>query len=227
LHLRGKQCFAAVLLGLLAGALSIRAATVTVNLGTLTNSATNTGAFTNQAGVLEAAFTLNTASTLTIFTTSYGGGNNLSGPASTAGGFQPMITLYTSTGNYVTGEQVTSPIAQTDSATSLALDQYLLDANVGPGNYIAVLTDWLNQQPPTATNLSDGFVSLGSSGSTFVDAQFNSRTANYAVNLSADPIGGGGSAVPEPATWGLVLPMLAAAALFLRNRKKLNGGING
>lgn len=227
MHSRGKPCFAALLLTILAGAASLRAATMTVDLGTLTNSATNTGTFTNQADVLEAAFSLNSASKLTIFTTSYGGGNNLSGPASTAGGFQPMITLYTSAGNYVTGEQVTSPVAQTDSATNLALDQYLFDANVGPGNYIAVLTDWLNQQPPTATNLSDGFVSLGSSGSTFVDAQFNSRTANYALNLSADPIGGGGSPVPEPATWGLILPTLAAAALLLRNRKKLDGGING
>ncbi len=227
MHSRGKPCFAAVLLGIFAGAVSIRAATVTVNLGSLTDSATNTGMFTDQAEVLEATFSLNTASKLTIFTTSYGGGNNLSGPASTAGGFQPMITLYTSAGSYVTGEQVTSPIAQTDPTTHLALDQYLLDANVGPGNYIAVLTDWLNQQPPTATNLSDGFVSLGSSGSTFVDEQLNSRTANYALNLSASPIGGGGSAVPEPATWGLIFPVLAVTALFLRNRRKIHGGING
>ena len=160
MHSRGKPFFAAVLLGILAGAASIRAASVTVNLGTLTNSATNIGTFTNQAEVLEATFSLNAASNLTIFTTSYGGGNNLSGPASTARGFQPMITLFTSSGNYVIGEQVTSPIAQNDPTTHLALDQYLLDANVGPGNYIAVLTDWLNQQPPTATHLSDGFVSL-------------------------------------------------------------------
>ena len=102
----------------------------------------------------------------------------------------------------------------------MALDQYLFDANVGPVNYIAVLTDWLNQQPPTATNLSDGFVSLGSSGSTFVDEQLNSRTANYALNLSASPIGNGSSAVPEPATWGLVVPVLAVTALPFRNRKK-------
>src|SRR6478672_4752346 len=146
-----KQCFAAVLLTVLAGAGSMQAATVTANLGTLTNSATNIGTFANQAEVFEATFSLSSASKLTIFTTSYGGGNNLSGAASTAGGFQPMIILFTGTGNYVTGQQVTSPIAQTDPVTKLALDQYLFDANVGPGNYIAVLTDWLNQQPPSAT----------------------------------------------------------------------------
>jgi PEP-CTERM motif-containing protein len=221
-----KQCFAAVLLTVLAGAGSMQAATVTANLGTLTNSATNIGTFANQAEVFEATFSLSSASKLTIFTTSYGGGNNLSGAASTAGGFQPMITLFTGTGNYVTGQQVTSPIAQTDPVTKLALDQYLFDANVGPGNYIAVLTDWLNQQPPSATNLSDGFVSLGSGGSTFVDEQFNTRTANYALNLSATPLGGE-SAVPEPATFGLILPALAGAAFFLRNKKKVSGENNG
>lgn len=222
MQLRSKPFFAAVLLTVLAGAGSMHAATVMANLGTLTSSATNTGTFTDQAEVFEAMFSLNSASKLTIFTTSYGGGNNLSGAASTAGGFQPMITLFTSAGNYVTGEQVTSPVAQTDPTSHLALDAYLLDANVGPGNYIAVLTDWLNQQPPTATNLSDGFVSLGSSGSTFVDEQFNSRTAKYALNLSASPIGSG-SAVPEPATFGLILPALAGAALLLRNKKKVSG----
>jgi len=89
-----------------------------------------------------------------------------------------------------------------------------------------LLTDWLNQQPPSATNLSDGFVSLGSGGSTFVDEQFNTRTANYALNLSATPLGGE-SAVPEPATFGLILPALAGAALFLRNKKKVSGENNG
>jgi len=47
-------------------------------LGTLTSD-TNTGTFTNQAEVFEATFSLSSASQLTIFTTSYGGGSNLSG----------------------------------------------------------------------------------------------------------------------------------------------------
>jgi hypothetical protein len=217
-----KPCFAAVLLTVLACAGTMNAATVVANLGTLT-SATNTGTFTNQAEVFEATFSLSSASQLTIFTTSYGGGNNLSGQTSVAGGFQPMITLFTSAGNYVTGQQVTSPIAQTDPASHLALDPYLFDANVGPGGYIAVLSDWLNQQSPSATNLSDGFVSLGSSGSSFVDEQFNARNASYALNLSASPLDSGGSAVPEPATFGLILPALAGAALFFRNKKKVSG----
>ncbi len=221
MKLGSKPCFAAVLLTVFAYAGTLNGATVTANLGTLT-SATNTGTFTDQAEVFEANFSLSSASQLTIFTSSYGGGNNLSGPASVAGGFQPMITLYTSSGNYLTGQQVTSPIAQTDATSGLALDQYLFSSNVGPGSYIAVLTDWLNQQSPSATNLSDGFVTLGSGGSSFVDEQFNSRTANYALNLSATPIGSG-SAVPEPATFGLILPALAGAALFLRNKKKVSG----
>lgn len=199
------------------GAHSLRADNITtVNLGTLSSSATTAGTLPNQAQVLEAAFSLGSASSLTMYTTSYGGGKNLDGTTASAGGFQTMITLYNSAGKYVMGEQVTSPIATKDPKTGLALDAYLFDTNLAAGSYIAVLTDWLNQQPPTATNLSDGFVDLGSGGSTFVDEQFNSRSATYVLNLSVS----GNAAVPEPGTIWLMIPALAAAIVLVRRHRR-------
>jgi hypothetical protein len=212
---KSKLALAALVIGVL-GCQQMAAENITtVNLGSLSGSATNSGTFSNQAEVLEATFSLSSASSLTMYTTSYGGGKNLDGTTASAGGFQTMLTLYNSAGKYVMGEQVTSPIATKDPATGLALDAYLFDANLPAGSYIAVLTDWLNQQPPTATNLSDGFVDLGSGGSTFVDEQFNSRRATYALNLSA----GSSAAAPEPATFWLVIPAAAVACLLRRKRK--------
>lgn len=207
---------AALVFGVL-GAYSARADNITtVNLGALSSSATRAGTLPNQAQVLEATFSLSSASSLTVYTTSYGGGKNLDGTTAGTGGFQTMITLYNSAGTYVIGEQVTSPIATKDPTTGLALDAYLFDSNLAAGSYIAVLTDWLNQQPPTATNLSDGFVDLGSGGSTFVDEQFNSRNATYALNISAT----GTSAVPEPGTIWLMIPALAGAVIFVRRNRR-------
>jgi hypothetical protein len=202
------------------GAYQVNAGPVTtVNLGTLTGPAVNSGTLSDQAGVIEENFTLSSSSSLTIFTTSYGGGTNLDGTTTKPGGFEPMISLFDGAGNFVAGEDVTSPIAKTDTSTGLALDAYLTDPSAPAGAYIAVLTDWLNQQPPTATNLSSGFVDLGSGGSNFVDEQFNARSGSYTVDISA---AGSIAAVPEPATLWMVLPAIAVMAALRRRRARAN-----
>jgi hypothetical protein len=198
----------AALLFLVFGSPLVRAATVTT---------TYSGTLANQAQVLEETFTVASSSTVTMFTTSYGGGANLNSTTASAGGFQPMITLNNSAGNYVFGEAITSPIATKDPTTGLTLDAYLLDSHVAAGSYIAVLTDWLNQQPATATNLSSGFVDLGSGGSTYVDEMFNSRNSSYALNIS---IASNASAAPEPATFWLVIPALGCAILLASRKRR-------
>jgi hypothetical protein len=196
------------------GSQSVKAASIsTTNLGTLAGNVTKTGTLTDEAEVIEEAFTVTSASTLTVFTTSYGGGTNLDGTMTAAGGFQPMVTLYDSAGNYVMGEAVTSPLASTDSKTSLALDAYLKDSDMAPGAYIVTLTDIFNQQPVTATNLSDGFAGPG--GTTFTDVDGNVRNGKYALNMS---VASSGTTTPEPATFWLILPALASAAFFRRRR---------
>jgi hypothetical protein len=197
----------------------LSAASITTQpLGTLSGVVTTSGALPNQAQVLEETFTLTTPSAFTAFTTSYGGGMNLDGTTAAAGGFQPMLSLFNSAGNFVAGQSVTSPVANIDSATGIAADAYLTDSNLAAGNYILVLTDWLNQQPPTATNLSDGFVDLGSAGSTFVDEQFNTRTAAYTLNISANSVS---VATPEPGSiWLLAVPF-GALLVFRKHRSSV------
>ena len=193
----------------LSGLCLLSAASGILNADTFTQ--TYSGSLTSTSTVLEETFSLTSASDISITTTSYGGGNNLNGSTTAAGGFQPSLTLYTVSGNYVASQSVTNSSASVDPATGLALDGRLLDSNALPGGYIITLTNWLEQQPPTATNLSDGFINYG--GSTFVDVQGNSRSANYGLNLSVSP---SAAATPEPTTIGLIALAVLLAGVFGR-----------
>ncbi|MFL6466061.1 MAG: DVUA0089 family protein [Bryobacteraceae bacterium] len=199
-----------------AAAQQLKAVTVTnVNLGTLSGSSTRAGTLSNQGEVLEATFSITSVSNLTIYTNSYGGGTNANGTTATAGGFMPSLVLYNSAGNFVAGETFPSPIGRTDPATGLNGDAYLSRTNLSVGTYILTLSDFLVQQPATATNLSDGFINFGS-GTTFSDVQGNSRTGNYSLNLSTTSTT---PSVPEPATFGLMIPALVGVAALVRKRK--------
>jgi PEP-CTERM motif len=76
------------------------------------------------------------------------------------------------------------------------------------------------QQPPTATNLSDGFINYG--GVTLIDVGGNTRNATYALNVSVTP---SAAAVPEPATIGLMLIALSGTALLTRKYSQSHSSV--
>jgi hypothetical protein len=194
----------------------LKAVTVTnANFGPISGTYTSAGTLSNQGEVLEATFSIISASNLTIYTNSYGGGTNANGTTATAGGFMSSLVLYNSAGNYVAGETFPSPIGKIDPTTKLNGDAYLSSMNLAAGTYIMTLSDFLVQQPATATNLSDGFINYGS-GTTFSDVQGNPRTGNYSLNITAASTT---PSVPEPATFGLMIPALVGIAALLRKRK--------
>ena len=198
----------------LAGSQQLKAVTVsTVNFGTISGPFTSSGALGNQGQVLEASFSLTSATNLTIYTTSYGGGANANGTTATAGGFMPSLVLYNSAGNYVASQLPSSPMGKMDPATGLNGDSYLTMMNLAAGNYIMALSDVFVQQPATATNLSDGFINYGG-GTTFSDVQGNLRNGNYSLNIT----GPSAAAAPEPATFWLMVPALGAVVSVIRKR---------
>ena len=211
---------ALTLLGVVVSLSQLKAVTITTgNWGALSGASIQSGTLVNQGTALEATFMLNTASALTIYTDSYGGGNNVDGSTTAAGGFMPSLVLYDASGNFVAGQIFPSPRGNTDPTTGLNGDSYLKTPTLSAGSYILTLSDFLLQQPPTATNLSSGFTNLGS-GTTFADVQGNPRDGNYTVNVV-----GAGSApeVPEPSTLLLTLPAaLGAIAVGLRKRSIRN-----
>ena len=85
---------------------------------------------------MEGTFTLASASNLTIYTDSYGGGTNANGTTATAGGFMSSLVLYNSAGKYVASETFPSPIGKTDPTTKLNGDAYINRMNLGAGTYI-------------------------------------------------------------------------------------------
>lgn len=188
---------------------------LTGNLGALTSTTTTTGTLANQGTALEEMFSLSSASNLTIYTTSYGGGMNADGSTAMPGGFMPSLVLYNSAGNYVAGETFPSPIGKMDATTGLVGDSYLSAKNMASGSYILALSDFQVQQSATATNLSDGFVNFGG-GASFLDAQGNLRTGNYALSLSAIPVT---TATPEPGTLFLVIPALLGVIILVQRRR--------
>lgn len=208
---RDNRCgLLAVTLLLASGVPGVYADTVAIDSGTLSSPTTQSGTLASESQILEDSFSVSSYSRVTAFTTSYGGGTNLDGSTTAAGGLQPNLTLYTSGGQYVASQAVSSPIASQDSMTGLTLDSYLTKTDLAPGSYLLVLTDWLNQQSPTSTNLADGFANLN--GSTFTDEMLNARNGNYTLNVSSE-------AVPEPGTIALVAPVLLLALGLIRRSR--------
>lgn len=171
---------------------------------------THSGAFTADNDVYEYSFNVPTMQTYTFNTTSYGGGANLDGTTSAAGGFVPVLSLFNGAGG---------PAGNAGGSG----DAYLQLA-LAAGSYTLALTEFPNV---AINNLSDGFLFAsdpnatgtvcGQAGGTFLDstvAPCAQRNGNYAVNVSS------ASPVPEPPTWALMLP--AAGVLFFAGRQHLS-----
>ncbi len=96
---------------------------------------------------------------------SYNGGTNAAGTVIPAGGFSPVLTIFTASGNYLN--------------EYIALEDLNFTATFLPGNYQAVVTAFGRFFDfPTKTNLSQGFDGSG---------DFFGRTASYAVDIVAVP----------------------------------------
>lgn len=186
-----------------------------VNFGTISGPFTSSGTLGSKNQVLEASFSLTSTTNLVISTSSYGGGANANGTTAMAGGFMPSLVLYNSAGNYMAGEIFPSPTGKMDPTTNLVGDAYLTKMNLAAGSYILALSDYSVQQLPTATNLSDGFDNPGG-GTAFSDVQGNARNGNYSLNIT----GPSAAAVPEPATFWLMVPALGAVVTAIRKRSK-------
>ena len=189
-------------------------------------SLTDTGTFTADNQVAEFDFTVTSASTYTLYTTSYGGGANLNGTTSLAGGFVPVLSLFHANGTIVAadgGSGMCNGGALMAAATGMCDDAYL-NLALTSGKYILALTEFPNV---AINNLSDGFLfasdphatgtACGVSGGTFLESDVApcvQRDGSYAVNVT------NASAVPEPPTWALMLP--AAGILFVAGRQHLS-----
>jgi hypothetical protein len=187
-----------------------------------------TGQFTQDDNAPLFSFTVNTPGTVNLFTTSYGGGTNLDGSTTAAGGFDPILSLFDSSGNLLADED-DSPIANPDPMTGSQFDSGLQYTFTTPGTYQVAVTEYDNF--PTDNSLADGFQEAGQGNFTgtkfgtaaqaglgFIDVDQSQRTGNFTLNIG----NGAFQPVPEASTTvslGLLLT-LGLGGLFVSARKK-------
>ena len=135
---------------------------------------TFSGNFVNDNDVLKFSFALNEAKTIKVFSSSWLYGNAPTG--SPLGGFDPILSIWTSTGNLLSqqddGGVVGSTLVNGVSYNHSTYDSYY-SVNLDAGNYFAVVTQFNNFA--NGTTLAAGFQRDDNPNFTF-DQNYGGRT---------------------------------------------------
>ena len=157
------------------------------------------------------------ASFLTVRTVSYAGGTLQDGTEITAGGFDPILTLFDGAGEVVTSNN-DDPDAPVDPDTGLAFDAgFRTNVALPVGEYTLAVTQYDN------FFVDDGFDEVGDPNFTaafgcdagqFCDFAGFDRTADFALDASLAPI-------PVPAAaWLLGGALMGMGGLGLARRRR-------
>jgi hypothetical protein len=160
------------------------------------------GDYAQWAAVVK-TFVVSSASTMQAVTYSYGGGTSKTGPVVPAGGFEPYLSLFDASGDFLASTfSVTTCPAGANTVGGNCFDVLLDGGFLAPGTYQIALTAFDNMSlaennaPPLL--LTDGFTGLGNLAP--------GENLNYAFDVIL--AGGSGPSVPEPATYWLLTPAL-------------------
>ncbi|PSB01914.1 DVUA0089 family protein [Merismopedia glauca] len=206
-------------------------ALITLSIG-LTNpaSAANLsfrGNFTQDDDVRLINFTLSSTSQVIIKSLSYAGGTQADGTLVSAGGFDPILSLFDNGGNLIdSNDDGGSSHVPADLTTGAGFDAFLTSL-LNPGTYTVAVTQFYNF--PGGTNISQGFRHQGEANFTslygcstgvFCDTTGNSRTNFWAVDVLKrdEPIPP--TSVPEPSTLlGAFLALSTLSKVSLRKKR--------
>ena len=160
---------------------------------------TFTNSFAADNSLFSYSLTTATSQEFTFYTTSYAGGMNANRTITGAGGFVPVLTLFSSTGSVVDFGGASGFLAcgtgiAADRTTGLCKDAKFTDV-LKPGTYQLVLSEFPNVP---SGNPSAGFLgardptftgdNCGVTGRMFLEADISpcvQRNANYTVNTPA------------------------------------------
>ena len=194
--------------------------------GASATSFTASGQLPTDTAVVQYNLAITTPGATNFYTTSYAGGLNADGTTTAGGGFDPVLTLYSSTGAFIAtggGASTCGGSTNADSVTGLCNDAYFTES-LDTGNYTLAITEF-----PFYPNgdLSSGFFSsidptaisdaCGSS-TPFLESDVApcvARNGNYTVNASSVT----STVTPEPST--LLLLAGPLAGLIYSNRRRL------
>ncbi len=196
-----------------------------------------TGVFSGDDQLEVFLFTAPTAG-FTARTWSYAGGTNAANQPISAGGFDPVLSLFNATGGLVAGSLLVAANddgagVATDPSTGNAFDSLLAISTLSPGNtYPLVLSE--SDNLAFGPTYGDGFSQTGNGNFTpgefgcggtapFCDAGVDQRNGTWAVDIdgvgSAQDITAGGT-TPEPGPALLLSAGLAGLAVLRRRRNR-------
>jgi hypothetical protein len=157
-----------------------------------------------QWAAFEGSFNVPVSSLMTAVSFSYGGGTNGNGAAIARDGFEPYLSLFDASGNFLASTffGTTCPAgANTNTDTGQCFDVQLDGGVLAPGNYAIVISAFENMsfaENAGSGTLADGFTGLG-----------NLATGED-LHFAFDVILQNASPVPEPAR----LSLMGCAALL-------------
>lgn len=138
-----------------------------------------TGTFSTDDDVQTFNFTITTASTVTLRTWSYAGGTNANGDVINAGGFDPILALFDSSGELIDqNDDGSSSHVAADPVTNEHWDTYL-QVDLTAGTYTVAVMQYSNFA--NGPNISNGFSGSGTTG--FVDDSGDTRTNEWAFDI--------------------------------------------
>ncbi len=116
-------------------------------------------------------FSVETTSTITLETLSYGGGTQADGTVIDSGGFDPILTLFDGSGNAIAGN---------DDNPFLRIPDSLLTGSISPGNYTVALTQYDNFfLGSLGDNISRGFALEGNPNFTSIFGCSNGQFCSF------------------------------------------------
>ena len=150
------------------------------------------GTFNADADAPGFSFTLNGTAPVIIRTYSYAGGTTAAGVVVPGGGFDPTLSLYDSSGNFIVGNRDGGcGNVAADPVTSFCWDSYL-NVTLPAGAYTVVITQ--SENLPNGPTLASSFVyaaqpnfsmPAGASSSGFWDLFPSKRTSAYSFDVSS------------------------------------------
>jgi hypothetical protein len=192
-----------------------------------------TGVFTQDDQHEIFTFTAPSASVL-LRTYGYAGGTNALFAPISAGGFDPILSLFDSSGGLLPTSLLVAANDNgacgdvgNDPVTGNCFDSYLLLSTLAGSQYTLVLTQADNSA--NGPTYGDGFLRdgdpnftavFGCGGSMFCDQSPDQRNGGWAVDITGVDTAVDVSAVPEPAS-AFLLATSCAGLLLLRRRRNL------
>jgi hypothetical protein len=155
-------------------------------------------------------FSVQNSSDVTLRTLSYAGGVQADGTVIARGGFDPILSLFDGSGNFIADDDDGSDVV--DPLTDRSWDSFV-QMTLSAGNYTVAVSQY--PQFRVGNNLADGFRYNTPGG-----MNFNSRTNDWAFDVLNVDNANNPTGVPEPTTiLGTVVFGTLGGRTFWKKRK--------